>query len=86
MVNPEVRVRAILLNAAREAYGAPDERDEYVERPQVFRGCVRCRVQPNDVRDNRVIVSPTGVAHFGTDGGDTACGIDATDDRWWWPC
>ena len=31
------------------------------------------------------VVSPSGVAHIGIDGGDTLCGHDATGDGWWWP-
>lgn len=31
------------------------------------------------------VVSPTGIAHIGMDGGDTKCGKDATRDAWWWP-
>jgi hypothetical protein len=54
-------------------------------RPDVRGGCMRCRVTPQDVDAGRVIVSPTGLAHFGQDGGDTACGINATGNKWWWP-
>lgn len=31
------------------------------------------------------VLSPQGVMHVGMDGGKTACGLDATGDRWWWP-
>lgn len=52
---------------------------------EVKGGCFRCGVTPEDVRDLAVVVSPRGIAHFGMDGGDTKCGIDATGENWWWP-
>lgn len=55
------------------------------QRPTVTRGCSRCGVTDEDVRARLVIVSPTGLAHFGEDDGDTSCGIRATSDGWWWP-
>lgn len=31
------------------------------------------------------VISPMGTAHVGVDYGFTACGYDATGDKWWWP-
>lgn len=53
-------------------------------RPKIDAFCKRCRVTQGDVDKNLVIVSPSYMAHFG-DGGDTACGVDATPSNWWWP-
>lgn len=61
-------------------------REEEVPRPQIRYVCLRCGVRQVDLALGEVIVSPTSRAHFGTDGGDTRCGIDATKDGWWWPC
>lgn len=54
-------------------------------RPEIVRGCHRCGVTAEDIERGAIVVSPSGLAHFGQDGGDTGCGIDATGDRWWWP-
>lgn len=53
-------------------------------RPPVSRLCQRCGCEPLDFHAGRVIVSPTGVAHFGRNG-VTHCGVDGTGDEWWWP-
>lgn len=55
-------------------------------RPKIKNLCKRCRprIYYGDLSGNRLVVSPQGTAHWG-DGGDTACGIDATGGRWWWP-
>jgi hypothetical protein len=54
-------------------------------RPVIRRGCKRCGVKDEDIRRGAIIVSPSGLAHFGEDNGDTSCGIDATGNNWWWP-
>lgn len=54
-------------------------------RPRILRGCRRCGVTAADIRGGAIIVSPSGLAHFGTDYGDTACGLSATGPAWWWP-
>lgn len=54
-------------------------------RPVVKRGCKRCGVTDRHIENGVFIVSPTGIAHFGEDDGDTSCGIDATGNGWWWP-
>lgn len=59
----------------------PDE----IPRPDINSGCFRCGVTNASIDNNRVVVSPTGKAHYGRDYGDTECGIDATGDGWWWP-
>jgi hypothetical protein len=54
-------------------------------RPAIRAMCKVCGVTQRDVDENRVAVSPTGMAHFGQTGGGTACGKDATPTGWWWP-
>lgn len=54
-------------------------------RPLIRRGCEHCRVTDEDIRRGAIIVSPSGLAHFGEANGDTACGVDATGRNWWWP-
>ena len=53
-------------------------------RPPIRRGCLVCNVNDKHIEQNLVIVSPAGIAHFGSYG-DTVCGKDATGDNWWWP-
>lgn len=31
------------------------------------------------------VVSPAGVMHVAAEYGLTACGLDATGPKWWWP-
>lgn len=38
----------------------------------------------DDEHESFAVVSPLGVAHIGADYGETACGIDATGEDWWW--
>lgn len=53
--------------------------------PDVKSYCKRCRRDPYGQYDEAfAVVSPSGVAHIGEDGGTTACGIDGTGDDWWW--
>ena len=52
-----------------------------VPQPKIKGYCRRCR----GARHAFQVVSPSGLAHIGEDFGTTACGIDATGDRWWWP-
>ena len=54
-----------------------------VPMPPVNSGCFRCGVTQEEVESGYVVVSPTGKAHHGEDNGETACGIDATGDKWW---
>lgn len=56
-----------------------------VPMPEVRRGCVLCKVTDEELLAGYVVVSPTGIAHHGTDDGETECGKDATGDGWWWP-
>jgi len=58
---------------------------EFRPRPRVRQRCRRCQVTAKDVKYGIVVVSPTGFAHHGTDGGTTDCGHDATGRDWWWP-
>lgn len=60
-------------------------REGKVPRYKRVRGCKRCHVSDFHIRSRMVVISPTAVAHFGADYGETECGIDATGDRWWWP-
>jgi len=66
-------------------FGHPLQHQGLRLRPPVRKMCRRCGVQQDLVERVTVIVSPAGTAHFGTDGGNTDCGIDATGDKWWWP-
>ena len=59
--------------------------DEPEPRPTIYRLCELCKVTREDHDNNKVIVSPRGMAHFGADYGRTECGKDATGDKWWWP-
>lgn len=55
-------------------------------KPIVKSYCRRCaRAWVYEREDQFDVVSSSGVAHIGAQYGDTACGIDATGDRWWWP-
>jgi hypothetical protein len=59
----------------------------YVEVPQppitgYCKRCARCWVYEST--EDYAVVSPSGVTHIGADYGITACGIDATGERWWW--
>ena len=54
-------------------------------RPTVIHRCRMCEVTAHDVDNNKVIVSPSGTAHYGVDSGRTKCGKDADRYRWWWP-
>lgn len=47
--------------------------------------CQRTKVFIFDPNWRGAIVSPRGVMHIGCDGGETACGLDATGPEWWWP-
>lgn len=60
---------------------------DYLPRPPIKSLCLRCGVTAWAVDAYVVLVSATGKAHFanGFGSGDTACGIDATGDNWWWP-
>jgi hypothetical protein len=52
---------------------------------RVVRPCKRCYPEQPRVSEIDVwLVSPRGVVHHGADYGMTACGIDATGERWWW--
>jgi len=59
--------------------------DELVPMPEIKGMCSRCGVTEADVYRVAVVVSPNRIAHFGTNCGDTACGVDATGSKWWWP-
>ncbi len=69
--------------ASVENYAERVIADEY-PRPDLEGLCQRCCVTREDADRNAVIVSPSGMAHYG-DGGSTECGHDATGDNWWWP-
>lgn len=59
-----------------------------IPRPEILSSCVRCGTTQEDIEANRVVVSPTGKAHWGDYGGITHCGIDTTGknyEKWWWP-
>lgn len=56
-----------------------------VPRPKIVSLCRVCHVKQEDADKNEVIVSPYGIAHYGSSYGATACGKDATGDSWWWP-
>lgn len=59
--------------------------DEIRPRPEVRGYCKRCaRCWDYEDESDYGVVSPSGVMHIGEDGGNTACGIDATGDKWWW--
>ena len=60
--------------------------DDETPRPKIESRCAVCKVEQRDVEEHRVVVSPSGKAHFGSDiyPGDTSCGKDATGDGWWW--
>lgn len=53
--------------------------------PEVERACSICGPTDEEILAGHVVVSPTGVAHHGTDWGKTDCGKDATGEHWWWP-
>jgi len=56
-----------------------------VPQPEIKSYCRRCaRAWVYEHEDQYGVVSPKGVAHIGEDYGMTACGIDATDEKWWW--
>jgi hypothetical protein len=55
-------------------------------RPEVIHRCRMCEVTAQDVDNNKVVVSPSGTAHYGLDSGRTKCGKHADRRRWWWPC
>jgi hypothetical protein len=56
--------------------------EETGEQREVVGYCRRCfRAEPDEIEV--VIVSPDGMAHRGSDYGNTLCGIDATGARWW---
>jgi hypothetical protein len=61
------------------------EQDCAVPRPPILGLCRRCNVQPLNVGEDHVIVSPRGFAHFGQNDGTTDCNQDATGSKWWWP-
>lgn len=53
--------------------------------PEVKGYCKRCRRDPYGRHDEAfAVVSPTGITHIGEEYGETACGIDATGENWWW--
>lgn len=59
--------------------------EETGEQREVVGFCKRCARTYLYLREDQWgIVSPSGVAHIGEDYGMTACGIDATGERWWW--
>lgn len=53
------------------------------EERAITRYCKRCEVSEDDFP--MVVVSPTGMAHHCGDYGKTDCGLDATDEWYWWP-
>lgn len=59
------------------------EDEETGEERTVVRDCVVCLSAAESYGCG--IVSPSGLAHIGVDGGYTLCGKDATGDDWWWP-
>ena len=65
--------------------GVSYDLDEMRPRPPIKANCKRCRVLDDHVKNNQVIVSPSGLAHVPWTTGNTYCGIDATGDKWWWP-
>lgn len=54
----------------------------------VRRACSRCWERGSTpagvLGEDGLVVSPNGVAHQAGELGDTACGVDATGDDWWW--
>lgn len=60
--------------------------NEIRPKPEVKELCKRCeKIWPAKDPARLEVVSPTGVAHHGAPYGETACGMDATGDDWWWP-
>lgn len=62
--------------------------EETGEERTIVRQCKKCsKVRSRYSRrpDKNGVVSPSGIEHIGVDYGFTACGQDATGDRWWWP-
>jgi hypothetical protein len=49
--------------------------------------CAVCRIDQEDVRADKFLLSPQGVAHRQSFDipENTVCGHDATKDGWWWP-
>ena len=60
--------------------------EETIPKPVVVSYCKIC-LGPRNLKplSGQEVVSPSGVAHYGMDGGNTLCGHDATGDNWWWP-
>lgn len=50
---------------------------------EVLRDCASCLRAGEHY--GCAVISPSGIAHIGCDGGNTLCGKDATGDAWWWP-
>lgn len=75
--------RSLLVTSERTAVMSVSMSE--TERPAITSGCFRCGVTDADVARGGVLVSPTGKAHQPGDYGQTACGIYATGDKWWWP-
>jgi hypothetical protein len=58
---------------------------ETVPMPDVVGYCKVCAQVEPFTDSHYFIVSPHGIAHHGDSWGSTACGHDATGERWWWP-
>lgn len=66
-----------MTNASYDGFETPQ--------PTIVRYCHNCaRTYVYNSPDDWQVVSPKGVGHIGQDYGVTACGVDATGDRWWW--
>jgi hypothetical protein len=51
--------------------------------PEIKSYCRRC-TRSRYYEDDYGVISPKGIAHIDEDYGMTACGIDATGEKWWW--
>lgn len=60
--------------------------DDRTRTRDVVGRCQTCaRMHPTLSLTPARLVSPTGLAHHGTEWGTTSCGHDASGPDWWWP-